>query len=168
MTHAPQPIAALDLYRISHNDDGTPGHIRVGPHNFATLELPWRHNAREISCIPAGRYYCERGAAPSFPKNYALANVPDRAGIVIHAGNYAGDISRGWKSDSRGCILLGRACVIPAHDGKTQRAVCLSRASIRSLGEIMKGAPFWLTIHPPLTAAEQSEEAMTARRKQAV
>lgn len=155
MSHSPAQIQALDLYRISHNDDGTPGYMRVMAHTLATLELPWRHNARTISCIPAGRYLCELGTAPSYPLNYCLRGVPDRDGIVIHSGNYAGDVSRGWQSDSKGCILLGRACVMPAPLGKTQRAVCLSKSTIKGFHEIMKGAPFWLTIHPPLTAGQK-------------
>lgn len=155
MTHTPAPISRLDLYRIGHYDDGTTGFIHTHGHTFSSLEPPWRHNARGISCIPPGTYLCELGTAPSFPNHYCLAGVPDRAGIVIHSGNYAGDTSRGFKSDTEGCILLGRACVMPGPIGGTQRAVSLSRSTVAAFNAYMRGKPFWLTIHPPLADGER-------------
>ena len=63
-----------------------------------SLELPWKDNARNISCIRAGRYNAEkfiRGGHPAL----RLFDVPGRDGILMHIGN-------GVK-DTQGCILPG-------------------------------------------------------------
>lgn len=64
-----------------------------------TLELPWRHNAKEISCIPSGEYPVVRTVSPKFGDVYYIRNVPDREGVLIHVGNTI--------SDTRGCVLVG-------------------------------------------------------------
>lgn len=71
-----------------------------------TLELPWRNNQRNISCIPAGIYLAHRRRGSKGNRWY-LENVPGRSGIMFHALNWAGDKAAGFKSDSRGCIGLG-------------------------------------------------------------
>lgn len=38
---------------------------------------------------------------------YLFDAVRDRGGVFIHAGNYAGDHSKGLRSDSLGCPMLG-------------------------------------------------------------
>ena len=69
----------------------------------ATLELPWRDNARRVSCIPAQTYKSRlRKAAESPSRNYdhvILKDVPNRTFILIHAGNFHWHI--------QGCILVG-------------------------------------------------------------
>lgn len=65
-----------------------------------TLELPWKNNERNISCIPWGRYKVSWHVSPKFGETLHVYNTPSRSGIIIHAGNYA--------RDTRGCILLGR------------------------------------------------------------
>lgn len=63
-----------------------------------TLELPWRENKKQRSCIPVGTYDCtiipER-------RRIALHDVPGRDGIQIHIGNFP--------QDSTGCILVGKS-----------------------------------------------------------
>ena len=71
-----------------------------------TLELPDRGNQPNISCIPAGTYSAHRRQGSKGNRWY-LHDVEDRSGIMIHAGNWAGDKSAGFKSDTRGCILIG-------------------------------------------------------------
>jgi len=66
---------------------------------FATLEPPWRDNEKNRSCIPAGRYTCQRVHSPRFGNTFEVTNVIDRAGILFHAGNIG--------ADTEGCILLG-------------------------------------------------------------
>lgn len=154
MTHQPAPIPMLDLFRISNNDDGTPGYCRIDGHTFATLELPWRNNEPNKSCVMPGTYLCIFGTSPSFPQHYELQNVPSRDGIVLHAGTYAGDASMGYASQSKGCIFLGRACVMPGPRGKSQRALCLSKSAIATLNQWAAGLPFWLRIHDPLSDAD--------------
>ena len=67
----------------------------------AALELPWNGNQRQISCIPPGNYLVNKVRSPKFgPGTFSVNNVPGRANILIHQGNYTRDIE--------GCILLGR------------------------------------------------------------
>lgn len=67
-----------------------------------TLELPWRHNAQEISCIPAGDYPVVLSNSNRFGPVFRLKDVPGREGILIHVGNYL--------HETRGCILPGLDC----------------------------------------------------------
>lgn len=97
------------LLRLNPSDEGTFGRIilangDIGPQ---TLELPWRDNERNISCIPLGRYLCHWYKSATWGWVYSIESVPQRGQIRIHWGNYAGDITKGWKTDSAGCILLG-------------------------------------------------------------
>ena len=69
------------------------------------LELPWKNNEHQISCIPIGSYSCEKvPATPHIPYDHiSVMNVPNRDGICIHYGNYAAGI----KIDVKGCIIVG-------------------------------------------------------------
>src|SRR6185312_16434521 len=49
--------AAVKLY-LSTTTDGvrTTGALLVGQETFHSMELPWKENAKDISCIPGGTY----------------------------------------------------------------------------------------------------------------
>ena len=67
----------------------------------AILELPFRFNNKNVSCIPEMVYWVEK-LAPSQKRNYThfwVKDVPDRTGILIHTGNY--------RTDILGCLLPG-------------------------------------------------------------
>jgi len=67
---------------------------------LGTLELSWKNNEPNISCIPEGKYSVKTTYSPKYKKNmWQIMDVPNRNGIRIHSGNYYFDIS--------GCILLG-------------------------------------------------------------
>lgn len=75
-----------------------------------TLELPWRDNKRNISCIPQGLYNVVPHNTNKYPKSYRLLNVPDREGILIHEGNFASSVkfaNRTYEPETKGCILVG-------------------------------------------------------------
>lgn len=80
-----------------------------------SLELPWKDNANDISCIPAGIYDCQKvGATAHIPyEHISVLNVPNRAGICIHYGNYAA----GKKVDVEGCIIVGKTHADINNDG---------------------------------------------------
>lgn len=69
-----------------------------------TVELPWRDNTPRTSCIPPGVYRCAIVQSPRFGRVYGVRDVPGRSHILIHAGNYGGDVSKGYRSDLLGCI----------------------------------------------------------------
>lgn len=66
-----------------------------------TLELPWKDNRQQISCIPTGDYKVVMRTSPKYKKHYQVLNVPGRSYILIHTGNYYTQIL--------GCILVGDA-----------------------------------------------------------
>lgn len=99
----------LTLYRIFTNDEGTKGELKY--ENFLIcniLELPDRENKRKLSRIPAGEYICKymsKTWSGKYKKVYQVQNVPKRSGILFHVGNYAGDVLKGFKTHSLGCLL---------------------------------------------------------------
>ena len=74
-----------------------------------TLELPWRDNERQVSCIPPGKYRLKHFHSVKFGHCLELQQVPDRDAILIHAGNY--------NRDTHGCILIGANLVDINQDG---------------------------------------------------
>ena len=80
-------VYMLTLYRLTSSDKGTQG-VFIFNNSVVcySLELPWRNNAREISCIPAGLYPISKEIHPRFASVFRLSSVPARAGILIHPG----------------------------------------------------------------------------------
>jgi len=112
----------ITLTRLTYQNDSTLG-ILAHDNNLLcfTLENPWQKNRTNISCIPEGSYKCEPHEGTKHKETWILTNVPDRSGIIIHAGN--------TESDTRGCILPGS--VIGSLEGK--RAVLGSRIALNKL-----------------------------------
>ena len=130
------------LTRIAESDAGTEGVLQAGEFICKTLELPWRGNVRARSCVPTGSYLAKVVWSPRFGRVYGLFGTAPRSHILIHAGNYAGDIDKGLRTHVQGCILLGR------YFGQLggQRAVLVSRPTVREFMQHMGGAPFTLII----------------------
>jgi hypothetical protein len=133
------------LYRRATTDQGTIGVLRHQFFGCDTLELPWRDNRRNESCIPATNYRCFWHESPSKGWCFKLVGVTDRSHILIHRGNWAGDKSKGFVSNSDGCILLGEQ---PA---KLQRqlAIVNSRNALDAFHEHMQQKEFTLIIKDP-------------------
>ena len=131
------------LYREKKDDDqGTYGVFIAPCFECKTLELPWRDNASNISCIPEGRYECSVVISRKFGKVYHVRGVPDRTAILGHNGVWAGDKEKGFKTHSYGCILLGRKY----GTYKKQKAIFISRLTVRDLMEHMRGESFTLEV----------------------
>lgn len=135
------------LVRLSTCDSGTFGLLEVRRGRsmlvLATVELPWRDNEQQISCIPAGKYDVTYTHSPAkHRKLYRVLNVENRDGILIHAGNWAGDVDKGFKSNVQGCILVGMDMV--KLDG--QDAVDKSQAALKLLDDFTSGLPLKLEI----------------------
>lgn len=64
-----------------------------------TLELPWKDNQRNISCIPKGTYKAILHRSPRFGLCLWIQDVEGRSEILIHRGNFYTDI--------KGCVLVG-------------------------------------------------------------
>jgi len=91
----------LEIKRLVHTDNYTMGAFILHdvPQCWA-LELPWRDNAVNVSCIPPGQYQAEKYASSRFGREcIKLYDVPGRSYISIHPGNDVGG--------TKGCILPG-------------------------------------------------------------
>ncbi len=105
------------LTRQPSTDEGTFGDILTDSGlSLKSVELPWKDNATGISCVPYGTYRAAWRWSQAHDRNlYHLLNVPMRSEVEIHSGNVAGDVSKGYASEVRGCILPGLALgVFPA------------------------------------------------------
>lgn len=65
-----------------------------------TLELPWKENQRQISCIPEGRYKVVPRFSQKYKNHLHILDVPNRTWILIHEANYVHQLL--------GCIAVGR------------------------------------------------------------
>lgn len=95
----------LVLARIQSLDDRTLGYLFVfneslEVHRFVTLELPWKQNARQVSCIPVGRYVVEPRSSPKYGNHLHVLDVPGRDMILVHSLNYP--------DQTQGCIGIGQ------------------------------------------------------------
>lgn len=62
-----------------------------------TLELAWRDNQRNVSCIPEGIYPMTVRHSQRFRKHLLIQDVPDRDYILVHPANDA-------RTELKGCI----------------------------------------------------------------
>ena len=88
------------LIRVAFTTDGTFGVFLDGGIPFCvTLERPWLHNQKNVSCINGGEYVCKRVQSPKFGNTFEITDVRGRSEILFHKGNLM--------DDSHGCVLLG-------------------------------------------------------------
>lgn len=133
----------LTLQRQTRSTHGTEGILSLpNGKKLFTLELPWYDNKPQISCIPKGIYDCKPRYSPKFKQHYHLQNVEGRSYILIHSGNFAGDVSLGLKSNVQGCILLGTK----RGNIAGQRAVLSSKVACRKFMNVMQDKEFVLEI----------------------
>lgn len=65
-----------------------------------TIELEWKNNESQISCVPVGYYNIEFEYSPRFDEHlWELKGVPSRSEAKIHVANYYTQI--------QGCIAVG-------------------------------------------------------------
>ena len=96
---------------------------------FAVLELPWRDNARNISCIPTGMYTITPEVSTRFKDHFRVHGVEGRSGILGHRGNFP--------RDTQGCLLLGLRFADLDADGLFD--VAHSESAFRLLSALLKG-----------------------------
>ena len=128
---------------MKRGNQGTRGLLFAGAFSCHTLELPWRNNQCNISCIPAGEYKVEIRISPKYGYVYHIKEVPQRSYILFHSGNFAGDKHKGYRTNVAGCIILGsnRGLLFG------QWAVLNSRIAVKRFMAHMELEPFILKIH---------------------
>ncbi|MGJ8743690.1 DUF5675 family protein [Polaribacter sp.] len=86
------------LLQRAYFKEGTNGTLfRSGKFLCHTIELPWKNNKRNISCIPEGEYQIEPRFSKRFQHHLILKAVKSRSYILFHPANDA-------KRDLEGCI----------------------------------------------------------------
>lgn len=95
-----------------------------------TVELPWKDNAKGVSCIPEGTYTMRFTMSNRFKVMlWLVMDVPGRAGVRIHAANHAHQLE--------GCIALGMGRADIDNDGVPD--VTQSRRAMELFHQATKG-----------------------------
>lgn len=135
------------IIRQPSDDQGTLGALLFGQQKLHCIELPWRNNLRQRSCIPPGVYTCAMVQSPRFGRVYGVCDVPGRSNVLIHSANLAGDINMGYTTQLQGCIApCERLGLMRNKAGNMQRAGLVSRPALRRLMDWAAGRPFKLEI----------------------
>lgn len=123
------------IIRGESSSQGTFGKIIAKGLERYTLELPWRSDVSNVSCIPKGTYTCHYTLSPRLHfYTYEVFGDDKRTGIRIHSANLA--------SQLLGCIALGQK--LGTIDGV--KAVLVSRPAITNLEQLMQRKSFRLEI----------------------
>ncbi|BDD07506.1 DUF5675 family protein [Aureibacter tunicatorum] len=122
----------LDIIRTETSPAGTYGDLFIFnndnlKYTCKTLELPWRNNQRNISCIPEGLYKGIKHQSPKFGKCFKILNVANRSHILIHPANYTRQL--------QGCIAIGQRHI--DIDGDGIKDITSSKATLNELLEIL-------------------------------
>lgn len=118
------------LQRIAYFDKQTLGYFLDENRKRIcfTLELAWKDNARNISCIPTGVYTVVRRVSPARGQHFHITDVQGRTSILIHSGNYHTDI--------QGCVLVGKTFSDINKDG-----YCDVTSSVATMNDLLKILP---------------------------
>src|SRR6478736_962892 len=78
--------------------DGTNGKIECeGRFVCYAIELPWFDNAKQVSCIPEGKYLLRKRYSSKFQWHIEVVGVENRSYILFHPANNA-------QMELKGCI----------------------------------------------------------------
>lgn len=101
-----------------------------------TLELPWKDNKTNVSCVPKSVYKVLHRTSEKYKKHFILQDVRDRRYILIHQGNF--------NTDTKGCILVGSSFRQVNNDSLLD--ITSSKRTLSQLLEATEGEVFELTI----------------------
>ncbi len=74
----------------SYFPEGTNGKLECGGKLLCyTIELPWKQNAKRISCIPEGKYLLKKRFSRKYQWHFEVVGVANRSLILLHPANYA-------------------------------------------------------------------------------
>jgi len=101
-----------------------------------SLELPWKGNKTDISCIPRGMYHVNHRSSPKYGDHLIIEDVVYRTHILIHVANYFSDI--------KGCVGVGKSYADINGDGVID--ITSSRNTLKELVNIVPVAGMSLEI----------------------
>lgn len=141
----------LVLERFNYGPEGTFGKLMFPTGEFFwTVERPWLGNKKYESCIPDGNYFLEsrhspvvsRSSGGEFQEGWEVTDVPGRTFIMLHPGNWPGDLA--------GCIAPGKRYLVTQNrKGQYSNSVMDSRTAFREMMELMDQYNDWtLDVRP--------------------
>lgn len=108
----------ISLIRVTSDLNATYGILCINNAPICvTMELPYRDNNRNTSCIPTGVYNVTKYKSEKRGNTFWVHDVPNRSSILIHSGNFP--------KDTQGCILVGEKFAAPAILADSQNALKL-------------------------------------------
>lgn len=130
------------LMRGASTDLGTPGQLTLEDGwGCVTLELPWRGNAKGVSCVKAGAYIGRRYFSPHLGRDVILFEDKNgRGDVECHNGNFAGDAAQGHFTQVHGCMLPGSSygeVLLPDKSGNSQWGIKNSKVTLDGLLEAL-------------------------------
>ncbi|GIZ09385.1 DUF5675 family protein [Flavobacterium sp. UMI-01] len=70
--------------------EGTNGKLQCeGKLICYTIELPWKNNEKQVSCIPEGKYFIRKRYSQKFKWHLEVIDVQNRSFILFHTANNA-------------------------------------------------------------------------------
>lgn len=82
----------VEIIRTKYRNDGTFGTLYIDDWPVCvTLELPWKNNEPQVSCIPTLQTVAHRVESPKFGNTFEIV-VPDRTHILFHGANKIQDL----------------------------------------------------------------------------
>ena len=127
----------LELIR-TYFPNGTNGEILFnGTRICSSIELPWKNNEHQVSCIPEGRYELKKRYTAERGEHLILVNVPGRQLILIHAANDA-------KKELQGCIAP--VSILIAEGKGSQSRIALAKVNGIVIPELEKKKQVFLKI----------------------
>jgi len=125
----------IQVIRLSYGKVQTIGRLMLLNENdgiinsYWTMELPWKNNQRNVSCIPENTYTAVKHQSPKFGDSLWLQDVAGRSEILVHPANYYHDLL--------GCIGVGND--LKDIDGDKMMDITDSRNAVNELiGSIEK------------------------------
>lgn len=123
----------LTLFRTYH-PEGTNGELyHLNELVCYTIELPWKNNELQCSCIPEGRYRLKRRYSERFGFHLLLGGVAGRSLILVHPANDA-------LKELRGCLAPVSRLTGPGRGD-------YSRMAMRRLVNLVHSAPAKETVY---------------------
>lgn len=130
-------MGTLSQFELTTDDGTLTGYM---------VELPWRENRTNESCIPPGRYRATVYNAPSYDGlTLWVREVPGRTAILVHVGNSMADLD--------GCLAPGdeegfweeRGELAVWNSADTMKAII---DLVRDAGEVDVNIQYWRPEYP--------------------
>lgn len=130
----------LTLTRTELNSDSTRGQIVLPDGTLLySLELPWRDNHKDVSCIPPGVYQLIPYTSPKHDSTWYLENASLGVGGASAERSYCEIHSANWTRQLEGCIALGlqNAPMFDPATGQIETAIEQSDLAINRIKNVL-------------------------------